>query len=221
VVPVLIKSGHYEHLWLGVSGISLNLDLAEAMKLSSDQRGALVVDVVPSGPADKAGLHGSDRQVEIEGQDVRVGGDVIVAIDGQSVKDFDDVVAYLVRATEVGQKVSLTVLRNGKEETIQITLAPRPKAEAGQVQAERERSSGAWLGISGQTLTPEVAQAMGLPEDQGGVLVEQVEVGSPADEAGLRGSYKPATINGQRLLVGGDVITALDGQPVTRIEDLQ
>jgi len=223
VVPVLIKSGHYEHPWLGVSGISLNPDLADAMKLKSDQRGALVVDVVPGSPAEAADLHGSDRQVTIEGQDVRVGGDVIVAIDGQAVKGFDDVVTYLARAAEVGQKVTLTVLRDGKEETISVTLAARPKSEAaaGQAQPEDKQASGAWLGIAGQTVTPEIAQAMDLPEDQGGVLVGQVEVGSPADEASLRGSYKPATINGQSVPVGGDIITALDGQPVNQMEDLQ
>jgi serine protease Do len=221
VVPVLIESGHYDHPWLGVSGISLNPDLADAMRLSSGQRGALVVDVVPGGPADEAGLHGSDRQVTIDGQDVRVGGDVIVAIDGQTVKEFDDVVAYLARAAEVGQNVSLTVLRDGKEQTIQVTLATRPKSEAQSEQAQAGQITGAWLGIAGQTVTPEIAQAMDLPEDQGGVLVGQVEAGSPADKAGLRGSYKPATINGQSLLVGGDVITALDGQPVNQMEDLQ
>jgi serine protease Do len=222
VVPALVKTGHYEHPWLGVSGTSLNPDLAEAMKLKSEQRGALVVDVVPGGPADKAGLQGSDRQVEIEGQEVRVGGDVIVAIDGQPVKGFDDVVTYLARATEVGQKINLTVLRHNKEETLQVALVARPKSEPQQQeQAEREQPSGVWLGIMGQTVTPEVAQAMDLPEDQQGVLVEQVEVGSPADQAGLRGSYKPATINGQRVPVGGDVITALDGQPVNQMEDLQ
>ena len=221
VVPVLVESGHYDHPWLGVSGISLNPDLADAMRLSSGQRGALVVDVVPGGPADAAGLHGSDRQVKIDGQDVRVGGDVIVAIDGQSVKEFDDVVAYLARAAEVGQNVSLTVLRDGKDQTIQVALAARPKSEAQSEQAQAYQTTGAWLGIAGQTVTPEIAQAMDLPEDQGGVLVGQVEAGSPADQAGLRGSYKPATINGQSLLVGGDVITALDDQPVNRMEDLQ
>jgi serine protease Do len=223
VVPTLIETGHYDHPWLGVSGVSLNPDLADAMNLSSDQRGALIMDVVPGGPADAADLHGSDRQVTIDGQDVRVGGDLIVAIDGQAVKGFDDLVTYLVRATEVGQKITLTVLRDGKEETIPVTLAARPKAEAaaGQAQPEAIQPSGAWLGISGQTLTPEIAQAMDLQEGQQGVMVGQVEAGSPADEAGLRGSYKPITINGQSLLVGGDIITALDDQPVNQMEDLQ
>jgi S1-C subfamily serine protease len=222
VVPMLIKSGHYEHPWLGVSGLSLNPDLAQAMSLKTDQRGALVAEVVPGSPADDAGLHGSDRQVQIDGQDARVGGDVIVAIDGQPVKTFDDVVTYLARATEVGQKITLTMLRQGKEQTIQVTLTARPKAaEAPTQQAQSGSTAGPWLGIAGQTVTPEIAKAMDLPGDQPGVLVEQVQAGSPADQAGLRGSYKPVDVNGQRVLVGGDIVTALDGQPVNQVEDLQ
>jgi S1-C subfamily serine protease len=221
VVPSLIKTGHYEHSWLGVSGISLNPDLAEAMQLKTDQRGALVVEVVPGSPADQASLRGSDRQVKIDGQDVQVGGDVITAIEGQPVKDFDDLVTYLARATEVGQQVTLTVLRQGKEESVQVILIARPAAQDQPQQAKGGTGGGAWLGIAGQTLTPEIAQAMRLPQDQHGVQVEQVEAGSPADQAGLRGSYKPVTINGQRLLIGGDVITAVDDQPVNQIQDLQ
>jgi S1-C subfamily serine protease len=228
VVPTLIKTGHYEHPWLGVSGISLTPDLAGAMKLKSDQRGALVVEVVPGSPADKASLRGSDRQVKIDGQDVQVGGDVITSINGQSVKDFDDLVTYLARATEVGQQVTLTVLRQGKpigplwgEESVQVTLVARPAAQDQPQQAEGGTSGGAWLGIAGHTLTPEIAQAMSLPQNQRGALVEQVEAGSPADQAGLRGSFKPVTVNGQRLLIGGDVITAVDNQPVNQIQDLQ
>ncbi len=221
VVPVLIETGHYEHPWLGVSGITLNPDLAEAMGLKADQRGALVVDVVPGSPADKANLHGSDRQIEIEGQKVRVGGDVIVAIDGQPVKAFDDVVTYLLRSTEVGQKITLTVLRRGKEKEIELTLQARPKSQAQGGSAEGGAAGGAWLGIVGLTVTPEVAQAMNIPVDQRGVLVEQVQRNSPADEAGLRGSYKPVVVNGRRLLVGVDVIIALDDQPIERVEDLR
>ncbi len=221
VVPVLISGGHYEHPWLGVSGTSLNPDLARAMKLNADQRGALVVDVVPGSPAEEAGLRGSDRQVQIDGQDVRVGGDVIVAVDGQPVKEFDDVVTYLARAAEVGQKITLSLLRQGQEETVQVELAARPKSEAQGAQAESGQVGAAWLGIAGRTVIPQIAEAMGLPEDQQGVLVEQVEAGSPADQAGLQGSFKPVRINGQSLLVGGDIILEVNGNAVNQVGDLQ
>jgi S1-C subfamily serine protease len=221
VVPALIDKGHYEHPWLGLSGISLNPELAQAMKLEANQRGALVVEVTPDSPADKANLRGSDRQLKIEDQEMLVGGDVIVAIDGQPVQDFDDLVAYLARATEVGQTVKLTVLRQGQDETVEATLTARPKSETRLAQTEETLAEGPRLGIQGLTMTPEIAQAMELPADQQGVLVGQVEVGSPADQAGLSGSYKSARIEGQLMPVGGDIITAIDGQAVTSLEDLQ
>ena len=62
---------------------------------------------------------------------------------------------------------------------------------------------------------------MDLAADQQGVLVENVQLGSPADQAHLNGSYKAAMINGRQIAVGGDVITAVDNQPVTSLEDLQ
>jgi S1-C subfamily serine protease len=220
VVPSLIKTGSFEHPWLGLSGTSLNPDLAKAMDLKEDQRGALVIDVTPSSPADKAGLRGSDRQVEIDGEAVRVGGDVVTAVNGQPVQGFDDLVTYLASSAQSGQTLKLTVLRGGKEETVNATLAARPQVAA-QGQSQGEVSSGVWLGIQGMSVTPEIAQALKLSADQQGVLVEQVEVNSPADEAGLQGSYKPLTINGEQVTVGGDIITAIDKKPVTQIEDLQ
>jgi serine protease Do len=220
VVPALIETGHYDHPLLGLSGTTLTPDLAEAMGLESDQRGVLVADVTSDGPADKAGLRGSDRDVEIDGQQARVGGDVIVAIDGQPVKEFDDLVIYLARNTEVGQTVTLTVLRQ-EEVQIQVTLGARPASEAEQPQARGEEQAGAWLGIAGLTVTPEIAQNMGLDSEQQGVLIEQVVQDSPADQAKLRGSDESVTIDGQQVLIGGDVITALDGKVIEQIEDLQ
>ena len=222
VVPALIEEGSYVHPWLGISGGSLNPDLAQAMDLDVDQRGALVVDVVPGGPADEADLRGSDRAVTVDGEELRVGGDVIVAIDGQIVESFDDLVTYLVRSTEAGQTVTLLVLRDGREQQVDVTLGARPGQEQeARVAADETASEGAWLGITGVTLSSQVAQAMELPENQGGVLVGEVVSGGPADKAGLRGSYKPVTIAGERLLVGGDVIVAWDGQPVTEMGQLQ
>jgi serine protease Do len=220
VVPALIESGHYEHPWLGISGTSLTTELNKAAGLDPDQRGVLVGSVTSGSPADKGGLKGSDRQAEIDGRQVDVGGDVIVAIDDQAVKDFDDLVTYLVRKTTVGQTVTLTVLRDGKEESLQIVLAARPKQEAQQSQPEGSTVARAWLGILGLSVTPEIAQAMDLAPEQQGILVEQVVRGSPADEADLRGSYESALLNGERLQVGGDVIVAWNKEPVATQEEL-
>jgi S1-C subfamily serine protease len=220
VVPVLIEQGHYDHPWLGFSGLALLPELRDAMKLDPEQQGILVEEVTSDSPADKAGLRGSDRQVQIDGQPALVGGDVITAINGQPVKDFEDLVAYLARQTTVGQTVTLTVLRNDKETTLQVTLAARPKQEAQQNQPETAGTGSTWLGIDGLTLTPEVAQAMDLASEQTGVLVEQVVQDSPAHTAGLRGSYKAIVVNGERVLIGGDVITAMDGQEIANAMDL-
>jgi 2-alkenal reductase len=145
---------------------------------------------------------------------------VITAIDGQPIRDFEDLVAYLARQTTVGQTVTLTVLRDNKETTIDLTLAARPKEEAQQNDTETAHSSRTWLGIDGVTLTPEIAQAMGLDSDQTGLLIEQVIQDSPAHAAGLQGSYKAFVASEGRILIGGDVITAMDGQTVDNAYDL-
>jgi len=128
VVPALIDTGRYEHTWLGISGGSLTSDLAQVMNLDADQRGALIIDIVPGGPADQAELRGSRQELAINGQPVRVGGDVITAIDGQAIDNFEDLVAFLARNTEVGQQVTLSVLRGGKAQTNTLELAARPSS---------------------------------------------------------------------------------------------
>jgi 2-alkenal reductase len=77
-----------------------------------------------------------------------------------------------------------------------------------------------YMGITGATITNDMAAAMKLDANQKGVLVIDVASGTPAEKAGLRGSSSQATISGQAVPVGGDVITAVDGQPVQRMEDL-
>jgi serine protease Do len=231
VAPELIKNGKYEHPYLGISGASLTPDLAKAMKLNATQRGALVEEVVSGGPADKAGVHASNNQTTIDGQNVNVGGDVITAVDGNAVKTMDDVIAYLSDHTKVGQTVRLTVLRDGKEQSVDVTLGSRPPAntQASQVPSQpntnpntpQQGQGQAWLGIAGQPLTADINKEMNLPDNQQGVLVEQVQAGSPADKAGLQGSFKPVLINNQRVLVGGDVITAMNSAAINNFNDLQ
>ncbi len=126
VVPMLIKTGHYDHPYLGVSVISLDPDLAKAMGLPLHQRGALVGTVTPGSPADKAGIQPSNTPVTINGRRMSVGGDVITAYNSQTVKSSDDLITFLARSGSVGQTISLTVLRGGKEIQVQVTLVVRP-----------------------------------------------------------------------------------------------
>lgn len=217
VVPALIKDGKYVHTWLGISGTTLVPDLAKAMNLDAGQRGALVEEIMPNSPAEKAGLRSSNQQVSIDGQTTNVGGDVITAIDGQQILQMDDLIAYLARSTKVDQKVTLTILRDGKQETLDVTLAARPSTE----ERATAQTRGVQLGIRGSTVDETIAKEMDLPQGQQGVLVEQVEPGTLAESAGLRGGERDVTLNGQQVKVGGDVITALNGQPVASIQELK
>ncbi len=126
VVPSLIQKGGFDHPWIGISGTSMTTDLAQAMNLDPQQKGALVISVTPNSPAEKAGLLGSDTQATISGQTADVGGDVIVAIDNQPVNDFEDLSSYLTNNTQVGQTVTLTILRQGKQQTVKVTLGVLP-----------------------------------------------------------------------------------------------
>ncbi len=230
VVPVLIAEGSYEHPWLGISGTTLGFELAEAMGFGADQRGVLISEVVVDSPSEQAGLRGADEQVQIEGFDVGVGGDVIVGIDDVAVQKFNGLVTYLARSTEVGQTVTLTILRDGEEETVAVTLAARPAVEERfEPPAPRgalpgtgtHPGTGGWLGIQGLTLSPEIAEAMELPSGQAGILVAEVIQATPADEAGLLGGGQMVDVDGRQVPVGGDIITAIDGEPVTRFEELR
>ncbi len=78
----------------------------------------------------------------------------------------------------------------------------------------------AWLGISGATVSPELIDLMKLPQDTKGAVVIEVTKDSPADKAGLKGSDKTQTVDGIDYQLGGDVITAINGQPVQSIEDV-
>lgn len=226
VIPALIKSGKYEHPYLGLTGTTLTPDLASAMKVDTNQRGALVIAVTKESPADKAGLVGSSKEASINGVSTNVGGDIITAIDGQSLTSMDDLIAYLASETEVGQSVKLTVLRDGSEKTLEATVVARPDSvdqttAAVNPPSQNNPSSSAWMGVSVTPMTSAIAAEMGLPTDQQGLLLQQVVAGGPADLAGLIGSYKPVIINAKRVLIGGDIITSIDNQAVTSVEDLQ
>ncbi|MCU0485228.1 MAG: trypsin-like peptidase domain-containing protein [Anaerolineales bacterium] len=126
VVPSLIEQGKYTWAWLGVRGSSVDLSLVQAMDLPIET-GAYIWQVLDNGPADKAGLRGFDQTVTVNGRSEDIGGDVIIAIDGQPVNSFDDLLVYIALKTSPDQTVVLTVLRDGAEREISLTLEPRPE----------------------------------------------------------------------------------------------
>ena len=124
VAPSLIATGRYADPWLGITGMSVTPLVAEALDLPTDQ-GVLVQAVVEGGPADEAGLQGGNQQVWYEGVILITGGDIITGIDDVELQDMDDLVVYLADMP-VGQEVELTILRDGQERTIGVTLEERP-----------------------------------------------------------------------------------------------
>jgi S1-C subfamily serine protease len=126
VVPALISTGSYKHPWLGISGTDVTPDIADSLKLK-EPRGFLVADVVDGSPAQKAGIHGgSGDTTTINGRQVPLGGDVILGIDGKPVRKIDDILVYLEGSKNVGDKIRLSVIRNGGMMDIQVVLGARP-----------------------------------------------------------------------------------------------
>ena len=126
VVPELIRDGAYEWSWVGVIGQDLNPEIAEAMDLPT-QKGAYLLRIVEGGPAERANLQGATDDRIIRGRETPVGGDVIIAIDGQPVESFDDLLIY-ISSQPPGQEVTLTILRDGETRDITLTLGERPES---------------------------------------------------------------------------------------------
>jgi S1-C subfamily serine protease len=226
VVPALISSGAYHHPWLGISGTDITPEIAEALGLS-EAKGFLVTDITSESPADKAGIRGGYKIDNINGREIALGGDIIVAIDNNTVRKIDDILSYLEREKTVGDQVRLTVLRDGNvEQTLPTILEARPgstsvlQQSSQQEQQQQKQGKPAWLGISGTSLTSDIAQALGLTPETKGVLVVEIVAGGPADKAGIRGGYKIDNINGREIALGGDIIVAIDNRTVTTLENI-
>jgi S1-C subfamily serine protease len=134
VAPALIKDGRYKHAYLGVSGQTYSPAWAQELGFSKDERGAYVITVRNDGPSKRSGLRGGDKDTKIVvgvGAKGPVylpgGGDLIISIDDQAVKTFDDVLVYLESFKSPGETVTLTVLRPAKGELkLPVTLGERP-----------------------------------------------------------------------------------------------
>jgi S1-C subfamily serine protease len=120
----LKNGGEAEYAYIGVSTQSLYPQLAAKLGFDVDF-GGLISDVVPGGPADKAGLEGGNRKIHFQGLPYKVGGDVILAVDGHKIVAPDDLARYIAPFSP-GDKVSLEVLHDGDISNVEITLGKRP-----------------------------------------------------------------------------------------------
>jgi len=127
IVPQLITDGAYHHPWMGIAGRDIDPDLANVLGLQ-EAKGFLIITVVEGSPADKAGLHGSDKTVEVDGISYQVGGDIILSVDRKDVRKIDDVLIHLQREKAVGDKMVLQVLREGRTSDFTLVLEERPQS---------------------------------------------------------------------------------------------
>ncbi len=125
IAPSLIAKGEYQHPWIGIAGRDIDPDLAKVLNLK-DAVGFLIITIVEDSPASKAGLHGSEETITIDGINYPKGGDIILSVDGIEVRKIDDILIHLQRAKSVGDEMVLEILREGRTTSITITLEERP-----------------------------------------------------------------------------------------------
>ena len=128
VVPSLITTGSYQHPWLGVAGRDMTPGIADRLGLD-EPRGFLVMDVVAGSPAEKAGILKGNEDTVIDGIPIKLGGDVIIAVDNNTVRKIDDLLAYVEMEKSVGDDLELTILRQGETMEVIATLAARPSQQ--------------------------------------------------------------------------------------------
>jgi serine protease Do len=187
VVTQLAESGKVTRGWLGVTIQRVTPDLAKTFNLPAVE-GALITAVSQGSPAAKAGLKD---------------GDVIVEYNGKKVARSDEL-PRAVAETPLDHQVPVTVIRDGQRVTVNARIARLGENEE-RTPVTTARENSAPLGLSVQSLTPDVATQLGL-DTQHGVLVRAVRDDSPAADAGFK---------------AGDIIIAVDRHPVKTVEDMQ
>lgn len=191
VVDQLQEFGETRRGWLGVMIQDVTPEMAEAMGLSVAS-GAMITDV-PEGPAREAGLRT---------------GDVITQFDGTPVEDTRGLVRRVAEAP-AGETVAVIVMREGSEETLDVTLGRRETAQGGSATGPQAPSDEPMesdvLGMSVTVLTPDMAEELGAPRDASGLAITGIDPEGPAAEKGL---------------AAGDIITDVNQQPVASVADL-
>jgi serine protease Do len=185
VADQLRSQGRVRRAWLGVNIQNVTPDLARGLGQGAPGKGALVAQITPGSPAEKAGLQP---------------GDIVTALDGIAVATSKDL-QRMVLERRIGQRVQLTVWRQGREMSVAATTGELPddgtgaRGRGGPTDGNAPSS----FGLELRDFTPDLAQRLGLPGGKGGAAIAQVTPGSPAEDAGL---------------AQGDVIIEIDRRPV-------
>jgi serine protease Do len=184
VMENLIKKGKVVRGWLGVSIQPVTPEIAKQFALKGE-KGALVGDVVENGPAEKAGIQR---------------GDVIIEYDGHEINDPSSL-RNSVATTPPGKKSAVNVIRDGKVQTIDVVIAELP--------AEMQKLQGAYdnllKGVTVQDLTPDLSKKLGIPGRITGVIVTDIEDGSPA----------------VGVITTNDIILEVDRKKITGMKDYE
>ncbi|MBF0118749.1 MAG: DegQ family serine endoprotease [Desulfobacterales bacterium] len=184
IIEQLKQSGEVSRGWLGVAIQDITPEIAEYSGTKA-KKGVFVTEVFPGDPADKAGIQAKD---------------IIIAVDGKKVETSREL-TRLVAGIKVGKTAEITLIRDGKEKTFDVTIAQRQDSKIASLKGGgngKIMPSEDDLGIRVSDLTPEITNRYNIP-DKDGVIVIGVEQGSKADQAGLSMGDIIKEINHKRI----------------------
>jgi serine protease Do len=195
VMQSLREKGRVVRGYIGASVQPLTPELAEAMKLKGEPTGALVGEVAPNTPSQKAGIKT---------------GDVITAVNGKKINDAREL-RLMIGSMAPGTKVQIEVNREGQTKTFDVELAEMPAsaaaegAEAPPEEGAQPEKTTIFGGVAVADISDDIRSALNLPKGVQGSVIAEIDAGSPAGKAGLR---------------EGDVIQEVNKQPVKNAKDL-
>jgi serine protease Do len=193
VVSDLRTKGRVERGWLGVQIQPVTEEIAASLGLDS-AKGALVADVLSGTPAQQAGVRS---------------GDVIVSAAGEAMDDYRDLTKLIARI-DAGTGIELTVIRDGRSRTLPVTIGSMPYEDgSSRAAAPAEDDDEPRIGLFLAPLTPELRSERGLDQNSTGVLVAQVEAGSPAQRAGIEAGSLISMVGQQPVSTPDEVIGAV------------
>ncbi len=196
IVEQLKESGQVQRGFLGVQIQEVTEEIAQSLDLD-EAKGALIASVEPNGPAEEAGLKT---------------GDLILEFNGQKVDRLKDL-PRLVAAAKAGEKAEVRVLRDGNERSVKVQVGRMPGDDMTAMKSpESKNSDQAKLGVTLAPLTAEYRQRLRLPDDAEGVVIVDVERGSPAAREGLRAGDVIKRVGNKKVATPEEVIEALKGQ---------